>query len=231
MILNREKPSKYLFIKIILFVSVSFLVNNYYFKKYNNNNINSIFFENNIDFSNYCTDIKAIAIYLPSIYFINKSYFLSYKDSDQPIFLQNDKPVYKGHHQPRILLNNYVSNYNLKIVLKKQIKLAKSHGIYGFAIYYYWFSGKTIFEKPLTIIYKNRNNFHYMIIWKNEKVINENNETILEEKYEENDAEKFIKDIRKYLFDKLYIKSNDKPILGIYNIKAIPNLCHLPMAK
>jgi hypothetical protein len=90
--------------------------------------------------------------------------------------------------------------------------------------YYYWFSRKTIFEKPLTIIYKNRNNFHYMLIWKNEKVINENNGTILEEKYEENDSEKFIKDIRKYLFDKLYIRANRKPIIGIYNIKAIPNL-------
>jgi hypothetical protein len=42
-----------------------------------------------------------------------------------------------------------------------------------------------------------------MLIWKNEKVINENNETILEEKYEVNDSEKFIKDIKKYLIDKL----------------------------
>ena len=64
MTLNREKHSKYIFIKfikIILFASVSFLVNNYYHKKYDNN-INLIFFENNIDFSNYSTDIKAIAI-------------------------------------------------------------------------------------------------------------------------------------------------------------------------
>ena len=112
----------------------------------------------------------------------------------------------------------------MKIVVNKQIKLAKSHGIYGFAIYYYWFSGKTIFDKPLNVIYKNENKFHYMLIWKNEKVINENNETILEEKYEKNDSEKFIKDIKKYLIDKLYIRTNEKPIIGIYNIKAIPNL-------
>jgi hypothetical protein len=223
MTLNRENHSKYIFIKIILFASASFLVNNYYHKK-NDNNINLIFFENNIDFSNYSTDIKTIAIYLPSIYFINKTYFHSYKDNDRWIFLKNETLVYKGHHQPRMLLKNYIRNYNLKMLIKKQIKLAKSHGIYGFAIYYYWFAGKTIFEKPLTLIYKNRKKFHYMLIWKNEKVINENNETILEEKYEENDSEKFIKDIRKYLFDKLYIRTNGKPIIGIYNIKTIPNL-------
>jgi hypothetical protein len=136
--------------------------------------------------------------------------------------LKKAKPLYKGYHQPRIIDKKYISNYNLKIILKKQIKLAKSHGIYGFAIYYYWFSGRYIFNKPLNTIYKNKENFHYILIWKNEKVINENNETILEEKYEVNDSEKSIKDIQKYLIDKLYIRTNGKP--GIYNIKAIPNL-------
>jgi hypothetical protein len=63
-----------------------------------------------------------------------------------------------------------------------------------------------------------------MLIWKNEKVINEKHKIILEEKYEENDSEEFIKDIRKYLIDKLYIRTNGKPIIGIFNIKAIPNL-------
>ena len=140
------------------------------------------------------------------------------------IFLKKVKPIYKGHHQPRIIDKKYINNYNLRIILKKQIKLAKSHGIYGFAIYYYWFSGRYIFDKPLNIIYKNKENFHYMLIWKNEKVINENNETILEEKYEVKDSEKFIKDIKKYLIDKLYIRANGKPIIGIYNVKAIPNL-------
>jgi hypothetical protein len=138
--------------------------------------------------------------------------------------LNKVKPKYKDHHQPRILDKKYIKNYKLKIVVNRQIKLAKSHGIYGFAIYYYWFCGKTLFDKPLNIIYKNKKNFHYMLIWKNEKVINEIKKTILEEKYEENDSEKLIKDIKKYLIDRLYIRKNEKPIIGIYNIKTIPNL-------
>ena len=32
-------------------------------------------------------------------------------------------------------------------------KLAKNHGIYGFGIFYYWYSGKKVFEKPLDIIF------------------------------------------------------------------------------
>jgi len=204
-----------IFIKIIIiFLIFSSFFYNYY--NYYDNNISLSYYENNIDFSNYSTDIKEIAIYLPNFY--------SYKDKDLLNSLNNVTPKFKGHHQPRIFDKNYLGNYDLKMVLKKQINLAKSHGIYGFAIYYYWFSGKTIFDKPLNIIYKNENKFHYMLIWKNEKVVGENNELILEEKYEENDSEKFIKDIKKYLIDELYIRKNEKPIIGIYNIKTIPNL-------
>jgi len=224
--IKRKSPSKYLFIKSILFYTfASFLAKNYY-KKYGNN-INLMNYEKNIDFSNYSTDIKAIAIYLPNFYYINKAYFHFDKDCGTLIALKNDTRRYKGHFQTRILGRNYINNYKLKIVVMKQIKLAKSHGIYGFAIYYYWFSGKTIFDKQLNIIYKNKKNFHYMLIWKNENIINKNNEIILEEKYEKNDSEKFIKDIKKYLIDKLYIRAKEKPIIGIYNIKAIPNVKYI----
>ena len=199
---------------IIIFLIFSSFFYNYY--NYYDTNISLSYYENNIDFSNYSTDIKEIAIYLPNFY--------SYKDNDFLNSLKNVTPKYKGHHQPRVLDKNYIDNYDLKLVIKKQIELAKSHGIYGFAIYYYWFSGKTIFDKPLNIIYKNENKFHYMLIWKNEKIVGKNNELILEEKYEENDSEKFIKDIKKYLIDKLYIRKDEKPIIGLYNIKTIPNL-------
>ena len=201
---------------IIFLVFSSFFLNNY---NYYDNKITLTNYEMNIDFSNYSTDIKEIAIYFPNFYSFNYTYFYSYKNK-----LENVTPKYKGHHQPRVLDKNYLDIYDLKVVLQKQIELAKSHGIYGFAIYYYWFSGKTIFDKPLNVIYKNENKFHYMLIWKNEKIINENNEIILEEKYGENDSCNFIKDIKKYLIDKLYIRKNEKPIIGIYNIKAIPNL-------
>ena len=222
MLLNGVKPSKYVYIKILVFFpSFLFLLNNYY-KRYDNNN-NVIFYENNMDFSNYSTDIKAIALYLPSIYYINQTFFHSYNINNL-IFSKNVISLYIGQHQHRLFNKKYICYSNLKAKIYNQIELAKSHGIYGFAIYYYWFSGKTIFDKELTIIYKNKKNFHYMLIWKNEKAIIDNNETILDVKYKENNTEEFIKDIKKYLIDKLYIRTNGKPILGIYNIKTILNI-------
>ena len=56
------------------------------------------------------------------------------------------KPLFESHHQPRKPgdKQNYLEYYNLSEpeTILKQIDLAKSHGIYGFGIYYYWFSVK-----------------------------------------------------------------------------------------
>ena len=33
----------------------------------------------------------------------------------------------------------------------KQVELAKSHGIYGFGVYYYWFSGKRLISNYILL--------------------------------------------------------------------------------
>ena len=73
MIMKIKNTSTNLFLNfikiIILFLFLgSFILNNYYNKQINN--INLLFYENNIDFSKFVTDIKAIAIYLPNFYSI-----------------------------------------------------------------------------------------------------------------------------------------------------------------
>ena len=40
--------------------------------------------------------------------------------------------------------------------IKMSVKLAKNHGIYGFAIIYYWFSGKILYDEPINIFLKNK---------------------------------------------------------------------------
>ena len=110
----------------------------------------------------------------------------------------------------------------------KQIELAKSHGIYGFGIYYYWFSEIKLFEKTLNIFLENKNiNFPYFIIWKNKdfkRIAYNNNVILIKQKFRKNDIDKFIKDIRKYLISQNYIRINRKPILGINYISKIPHL-------
>ena len=190
-------------------------------------------FENNVDYSNYTTDIKAIALYLPQFHFIKENNEWWGENFTEWTNVRKSKPLYKGHHQPRKPGDEkgYLGYYFLTnaIIIKKQVKLAKSHGIYGFGFYYYWFSGRRLLEKPLDIYINNKDiDFPFLLIWANEnwsKNWNGGNRNILiKQEYKIKDPENFIKDIKKYIIDHRYIKINGKSLIGIYETLTIPNL-------
>ena len=124
-------------------------------------------YEENIDFSHFKTNIKSIALYLPQFHEIEENNKFWGKGFTEWVNVKKSYPRYKGHHQPRIPgdYHGYLGYYDLTNikVIESQIKLAKSHGIYGFGIYFYWFSGKKLLYKPLNIIINNSYiNFHFL---------------------------------------------------------------------
>ena len=189
-------------------------------------------YEKDYDFSGFKTDIKAIALYLPQFHSIEENDKIWGKGFTEWTNVKKCLPIYKGHHQPRIPgdMFGYLGYYDLTNInsIKIQINLAKSHGIYGFGIYYYWFSGKQLLEKPLNIFINSNINFHFLLIWANEnwtkKWNGKNEDVFMKQEYKLKDPINFIKDIKKYLIDKRYIRIDDKPILGLYEPNKVPNL-------
>ena len=186
-----------------------------------------------MDFSDLKTQIKAIALYLPQFHSIEENDKAWGKGFTEWTNVKKSRPLFKGHHQPRIPGDTYgyLSYYDLTNiqVIKSQVKLAKSHGIYGFGIYYYWFSGKKLLEKPIDLFIKYSNiDFGFLLIWANEnwtkKWDGRDKEIFVKQEYFPEDPINFIKDIKKYIMDKRYIKVNGRPILGIYEPNKIPNL-------
>ena len=183
------------------------------------NKINISLYQKNIDFSNYSSNIKVIALYLPT--FINKKYN-TYNQTNEWGNIIKSKPLYKSHHQPRKPGDEkiYLGYYDLSNpeVIKKQVKLAKSHGIYGFGIYYYWNNYKILYEKPLNIYLENKDiNFPFFLIWRNDYMnLKRKLGFSKREKINLNEGGKFIKQIKKYMIDSRYIKINNKSLLGIF---------------
>ena len=119
-------------------------------------------------------------------------------------------------------------------IFENQIELAKSHGIYGFGIYYYfnYYSSIKIVNEALDIIFDNKSlSFNYLLILKNDNdIINNSLKHLIKEEKKENKLVNFIEEINKYLLDERYIRINNAPIIGIYsldNITYINNLIHL----
>lgn len=108
---------------------------------------------------------KIIAMYLPQYHQIPENDEFWGKGFTDWVTVKNAKPLFKGHKQPRVPLNNNYYDLSLKENVAWQAKLAKEHGIYGFGIYHYWFNNeKNLLTKPAEIILVNKDidiNFHF----------------------------------------------------------------------
>ena len=190
-------------------------------------------YEKNIDFSNFSTDIKILALYLPTVYSIENNYISKGKRFNQWLNIKNESRINKNNFDSTDsdkYNNVYLRYYNMNDIylLQNQINLAKSHGIYGFAIFYIWFYEKKLFEKPIDLFLNNKNIlFNFLLILENQNWINifkeKNTYLVNEEEFKENLGKKFIKDIKKYMIDKRYIRINKKPVLGINELNKIPD--------
>jgi len=204
------------------------------FKKLSLAEINSLSYkseyQNNIDFSSYESEVKAIAFYLPQFHAIPENDKWWGKDFTEWTNTRKAEPRFNGHYQPREPHDDF-GYYNLTDVetIKKQALLAKQHGIYGFCFYFYWFSGKRLLEKPLDLFLEHPEiDINFCLCWANENWTRrwdgQDNEILIKQDYTDDDTFKFIKDIQKYINDKRYIKIDGVPVLLVYNPGHIPNV-------
>jgi len=137
-------------------------------------------------------------------------------------------PHFAGHYQPHLPLETF---YDLSGAdeMRKQVKLAKNYGVYGFMFHYYWLSGKRLLEKPLEKFLDTKEglDFPFCINWANHswtRVGDASEDNILiEQKHSAEDDLACIADISRFLTDERYVKVNGKPFVSIYNTHLLPD--------
>ena len=79
------------------------------------------------------------------------------------------QPLFDGHNQPRIPLdNNYYDQSEIE-TLRRQANLAKQYGVFGFCHYHYWFDGKQLLQTPTNLLLDNPDiDFPFCLSWANE---------------------------------------------------------------
>lgn len=185
-------------------------------------------YQNDQDYSKFKTDIKTLVFYLPQFHEFKENNEWWGKGFMEWTNTKKAKPRFKGHYQPRIPHDDF-GYYTLDNVetIKKQVNLAKRHGIYGFCFYYYWFSGKRLMEKPIDLFLNDKSiNYPFCLCWANENWTRTwdglETDILIKQDYTKKDQINFIKDAKKYLEDERYIRIDDKPLIMIYNPYSIP---------
>ena len=170
-------------------------------------------------------EIKVIPLYLPQFHTIPENDKWWGKGFTEWVNVKGAKPLFEGHNQPRVPLNeNYYDLSDIE-TLKWQCKIAKEHGIYGFCMYHYWFSGKLLLEKPMEKLLAHPEiDIKYCISWANGewrdawKAKDKSNSKVLI--FDDSDDEQGWVDHFNYMLpffkDKRYISENNKPLLVIY---------------
>lgn len=142
------------------------------------------------------------------------------------------KPLFKGHHQPRLPADLGFYDLRLPEVREQQAELAREHGIHGFCYYHYWFgNGKQLLERPFNeVLTSGKPDFPFMLCWANETWKGvwfgaSKGKVLIEQTYP--GAFDYLNHFNSLLSafnDPRYIRFDDKPVFYVYKPLNIPEL-------
>lgn len=168
--------------------------------------------------------IKVIPVYLPQFHSIPENDEWWGKGFTEWVNVKAAKPLFEGHNQPRVPLNKNYYDLSEIETLKWQCKIAREHGIYGFAMYHYWFNGHKLLERPMEMLRDHPEiDINYMISWANHdwndswKATAGNVRTLIAHDFDdEGDWVNHFNYMLTFFKDSRYIKEDGMPLLIIY---------------
>lgn len=172
--------------------------------------------------------MKIIAFYLPQFHTIPENDDFWGKGFTEWTNVRNAKPLYEGHHQPVVPLNNHYYDLSDVSTMEWQADIARKYGVYGFCIYHYWIEGRKLLEKPLEQLLEHPEiPMRYCISWANHHWTDSwagTKKMLIAQTYGgKEDWDAHFDYFLPYFKDSRYITEDEKPLLLIFNPEDIPN--------
>lgn len=196
--------------------------------------------------------MKLLTMYLPQFHRVKENDQWWGEGFTDWIAVQQARPLFEGHKQPRIPYRHNYYDLLKKDTMKWQSELMREYGIYGQVFYHYWFAdGKKILEKPAENLLRWKDvDMPFCFSWANEtwarswSKLSEKNTwssridtemcedssegVLLQQNYgDEASWREHFEYLSKFFRDDRYIKKDGKPVFIIYKPDSIPCLVQM----
>ena len=176
---------------------------------------------------------KIIAFYLPQFHTIPENDAWWGKGFTEWTNVKKATPLFTGHHQPRVPLDdNYYRLDNVE-TLRWQADLMNQYVVDGMCFYHYWFNGKQLLETPLGLLLQHADiNMPFCLSWANEPWTRAwdggDKEILMAQEYGDmSDWHTHFNYLINAFQDPRYIRVDGKPMFIIYRAASIPCLSEM----
>jgi glycosyltransferase involved in cell wall biosynthesis len=171
---------------------------------------------------------KLLAYYLPQFHAVAENDAWWGDGFTEWTSLARGQPRFVGHYQPRIPRD--LGHYRLDDpeTMRRQIKLAREGGVFGFVQYFYWFNGKRLLERPLEAFLADPSlDFPFCLMWANENWTRRwdgsDQDVLISQDYRTEDEAALIDTFARHFRDSRYIRLGGRPLLMVYRAGRIPD--------
>lgn len=171
--------------------------------------------------------MRTIAFYLPQFHAIPENDAWWGPGFTEWTNTRRARPHFAGHAQPRVA--GELGEYSLlnPETLRAQSDLASSVGIEGFCMYFYWFDGKRLLEKPVDLWASDNTLLPYCLSWANEawtrRWDGKEKEVLMPQTYSEKFEVELFASLLPHFRRPHYLRQNGCPILVVHRPNLIPD--------
>lgn len=171
--------------------------------------------------------MRVIAFYLPQFHCIPENDAWWGKGFTEWVNVARAARQYAEHDQPRS--PGILGEYDLtdSSVHARQTRLAQGHGIDGFCMYFYWFDGRRLLDRPVEAWRADSSLLPYCLSWANEpwtrRWDGKNKDVLMPQSYPRGYVEDLFAQLLPHFQAPHYLRQDGKPLLVVHRADLVPH--------
>ncbi|AEE44863.1 glycosyltransferase WbsX family protein [Cellulomonas fimi] len=171
--------------------------------------------------------MRTIAFYLPQFHPIPENDQWWGEGFTEWTNVRRARPQFDGHDQPRE--PGELGHYSLTDhdVLRRQSDLARAHGVDAFCLYFYWFDGRRLLERPVEAWRSDPELLPYCLSWANESWTRrwdgKSRDVLMPQSYQAGFEERLFADLLPHLRAPHYLRQHGAPVLVVHRADQLPD--------